>query len=68
MLKFQSVIFFFIFLAHRQNIDNFIFPDGCFIDHNVWLKSDQNCRSSILKFSALYGPVLTKIAKCHIFF
>ncbi len=26
---------------------------------------DENCRSSALKFPVPYGPVLTKISKCH---
>ena len=35
--------------------------------HKVWLTSDENCgRSSILKCPAApYGPVFTKISKCH---
>ncbi len=36
--------------------------------HKVWLTWDENCgRSSVLKFPPLYGPVLTKISKCHKF-
>ncbi len=36
---------------------------------NVLIKfgliSDENCRSSDLKFPPTYGPLLTKISKCH---
>ena len=56
----------FYFLADRLNICNFIFFYDCLIDYKVWLRSDQNCRrSNDLKFPAPYGPVLTKISKCH---
>ena len=64
MLKFQSITNFLI-LPDRQNIYNFTFPCDCFIYHKVWLRLDKNCMSSVLKFSATYGPVLTKISKCH---
>ena len=72
MLKFQKCHKLLIFLADNQNIRNFIFPYDCRIYHKVWPRSDENCtRSSILKFPAPYGPVLTwltKISKCHKFF
>ena len=54
----------FIFLADHQISYNFIFPYGCRIDNKVWLRSDQNCRGSVLKFPAPYGPVLKNV-KCH---
>ncbi len=63
MLKFQSAT---KIMADRQNIYNFTFPYDCLSYTQVWLRSDQNCwRSSVLKFSAPYGPVLTKISKQH---
>ena len=67
MLKFQSATLF-LFLADRQNIYNFAFRHDCRIYHKVWLKSAKNCRSSVLKFPAPYGPVLTNISKCHTIF
>ncbi len=55
----------FHFLAGHQNIHSFIFPSDCHIYHKVWARLDENCRSSVLKFPAPYGSVLTKISKCH---
>ncbi len=58
--------FFFNFVADCHNIHNFIFSYDCRIYHIVWPRSDENCRrSSVLKFSAPYVSVLTKISKCH---
>ncbi len=55
-------------MAHRQNICNFTFCYSCLIHHKVWVRLDKNYWSSILKFPAPYGPVLTKSLKCHINF
>ncbi len=69
MLKFQSATTFLILASDRQNIYNVTFPYDGLILRKVWLKSDKNCRSSVLKFPAPYGLVLTKNSKCHkIFF
>ncbi len=31
----------------------------------VWMKSNENCRGSALKFAAPYGPVLRKMSKSN---
>ncbi len=53
------------FLSDRQNVHKCVFPYDCLIYHKV-LWSDKICRrSSVLKFSAPYGHMLTKISMCH---
>ena len=68
MLKFQSATKFVKLGQSCQLPCQFHHGRQC--PHKVWLKSDEKCRkSSILKFlSTIYGPVLTKISKCHKFF
>ena len=72
MLKFQSATDFLIFGRSPKHITlhsfialfiiYYIFIIYCLIYHKVWLRSDKNCRrSSILKYPAPYGPVLTKL-------
>ena len=50
----------FAFLLDRKNIHNFIFPQDHLIYHKVWLRSDENWRTSILKCLLTWGPMLTK--------
>ncbi len=53
----------FLILADHQKIYKFMVPYDCLMYHKVWLRSDKNCRSTVLKFPAPYGPVLTKFFK-----
>ncbi len=67
MLKFQKC-HNTLFLADHQNIHNFISPYDCRIYRKVWHWSDEKCtRSSILKFPAPHGSVLTKFQSGIIF-
>ncbi len=61
MLKFPSSIKCLIF-RRMPNQNNFIY-----LSHNFLLRSDENCRNSVLTFSAPYGPVLTKFQSVIIF-
>ena len=67
MLNVQSATFFFIFLAKRQSIYNFTFSYDCHIYDTVslWLDKNRSRSSSVLKFPAPYGHVLTNISTCH---
>ena len=66
MLKFQSDTFFFNFWQIVKKYPWFVFPYDCRIYHKVWPGSNENCtRSSVLKFPAPYGSVLTKMWKCE---
>ena len=57
--------FLITFFSRSPKYPYFIFPYDCHIYHKVWPRLDKNGRSSILKFPAPYGSVLTKISKCH---
>ena len=65
MLKFQSATFFFNFWQIAKTfITLYSLMNALFIINfgSHWHK---NCRSSVLKFPAPYGPALTKISKCN---
>ena len=64
LLKFQSAKYFFknVRLLRKEIA---VFHHGSQCAHKVWPTSDKTCRSSILKFPGAYGPLLTKISKCH---